>query len=96
MRCTTFYGHEQTQAIMTLIVGCEIDTCMEEEKKDKKEEEKSSDNSKVVVSESPSPKGDVTPPTCAKELSITPRVLKETFPACLASPSSFDRKCVIK
>ncbi|GFZ16752.1 hypothetical protein Acr_26g0000220 [Actinidia rufa] len=83
----------QAKAIMTLRAGHEIDTRPEEEKKDKKEEEKSSNNSKVVVSESPSPKGDVSlPPTCAKELPTAPRVLRAPFPACLTSPSSFDKK----
>ncbi|GFS31989.1 hypothetical protein Acr_00g0020250 [Actinidia rufa] len=87
------HGHEQAKAIMTLRAGREIDTRSEEEKKDKKEEEKSSNNSKVVVSESPSPKGDVSlPPTCAKELPTAPRVLRAPFPACLTSPSSFDKK----
>ncbi|GFY89217.1 hypothetical protein Acr_06g0011570 [Actinidia rufa] len=67
------HDHEQAKAIMTLRVGHEIDTHPEEKKKGKKEEE--------VVSESSSPKGDVTPsPTCAKELPIAPRVLREPFP----------------
>ncbi|GFS36317.1 hypothetical protein Acr_00g0045320 [Actinidia rufa] len=91
------HGHEQAKAIMTLRAGREIDTRPEEEKKAKKEEEKSSNNSKVVVSESPSPKGDVSlPPTCAKELPTAPRVLRAPFPACLTSPSSFDKKGVMK
>ena len=82
---------------MTLRAGHEIDTLPEEEKKDKKEEKQSSNNSKVVVSESLPPKGDVTlPPTCVKELLTAPRVLRAPFPACLTSPSSFDRKGVIK
>ncbi|GFS44291.1 SH3 domain-containing protein [Actinidia rufa] len=87
------HGHEQAKAIMTLRAGREIDTRPEDEKNDKKEEEKSSNNSKAVVSESPPPKGDVTlPPTCAKELPTAPRVLRAPFPACLTSPSSFDKK----
>ena len=82
---------------MTLKEGREIDTHPKEEKKDKKEEEKSSNNSKVVVSESTSPKEDVTaPPTYAKELPITSCVLRAPFLTCLTSPSSFDRKGVIK
>ncbi|XP_057500991.1 uncharacterized protein LOC130785012 [Actinidia eriantha] len=91
------HGHEQAKAIMTLRAGREIDTRPEDEKNDKKEEEKSSNNSKAVVSESPPPKGDVTlPPTCAKELPTAPRVLRAPFPACLTSPSSFDKKGFIK
>ena len=49
------------------------------------------------MSESSSPKGDVTPPpTCAKELPTAPHVLRAPFSTCLTSPSSFDRKGVIK
>ncbi|XP_057497350.1 uncharacterized protein LOC130782070 [Actinidia eriantha] len=91
------YGHEQAKAIATLRVGHKIDTRPEEEKKNKKEEEKSSNNSKVLVSESLPPKGDVTLlPTCAEELPIKRCVLRAPFPACLTSPSSFDSKGVIK